>query len=282
MKSKSKLFRSNFKISHIILLNNYFLLKSKVREVCTDCKGSGLKKKIKKRQCDVCDNKRQTFFNFSPILIRVDCLDCQNSKSKDSFKCSCNKGITTNETEVEVELKGHCTDGMIVSIPHLGHINEIEGAPGNLNVRIEIDPIPPGYEIENDFDLRIKKEISPVQAVIGGEVSVETPNGVFQFRIPSHLNQFSEASVRYVGYGLLKPWSGVQNYGDLILDFSVRIPENLSFEQKKLYVMLDGIEKNESDLEKYVNQIFDNQNYSKTGVKSTGNRKQDLAALWGK
>lgn len=252
-----------------------------MRDICGDCKGDGFVKRTLKERCDVCQDQKQIFFDFSPIHIKVNCLDCHSVKSKNTQKCNCSNGIKSVETEVEIEFEGNCEDGMLISIPNLGHLNEVEGLPGSLNIRVEVEPIPAEYQNEA-YDLKTTRQITPYEVVLGGFVSIETTQGTQDFRIPENLNRFEEATVRYVGYGMRKPGNSRDEYGDLIVRYSTKIPEQLTLEKQKLYLKLYALENNVTDLEKYVDEYFEKNTFSKSGIKSSGDRKQDLAALWGK
>lgn len=252
-----------------------------MRDICGDCRGKGFVDKKGKERCDVCQDKQQIFFDFSPIHIKVNCLNCNSVNSKDTQKCNCSNGIKTVETEVEVEFNGNCEDGMVISIPHLGHLNEVDGLPGDLNIIVEIEPIPAEYQNEA-YDLKTTHQITPYETVLGGLTSIETIWGVQNFKIPENLNKFKNPTVRYIGYGMKKPDNSKDEYGDLIVRYSTKIPEQLTLEKQKLYLKLYAIENNETDLDKYVEEYFQNNTFSKSGIKSSGDRKQDLAALWGK
>lgn len=88
------------------------------------------------------------------------------------------------------------------------------------------------YKIEGN-NLIKKVEVYPWTAALGGEVKVQTPDGMVQIKVPTGIQTDQKIRIPKQGYGKTK---GTR--GDLYIMIKIINPRNLTHEQKKLYKKL--------------------------------------------
>ena len=102
------------------------------------------------------------------------------------------------------------------------------GAPGDLFLRVELEPHP-RFRVE-DGDLFVTLPVTPWEAALGGEAEVETLEGPVRVRIPP--GSSSGRRIRLRGKGLPKPGG---EPGDLYAEIRIVLPETLSERERELY-----------------------------------------------
>lgn len=105
------------------------------------------------------------------------------------------------------------------------------GPAGDLFLKIEIEP-DSRFRIEGS-DILTAVEITPPQAVLGGEADVETPTGAVRVRIPARSS--SGRKIRLRGRGLAQSGGGK---GDLLAEIRIVVPEQLTDRERELYEQL--------------------------------------------
>jgi len=108
----------------------------------------------------------------------------------------------------------------------------IGGAPaGDLYLVVEILPHPM-FHLE-DHDLYTTIPVTPWEAALGAEVKLATLEGAVHVKIPP--GSSSGRKIRLKGKGFPRTRSGP---GDLYAEISIRVPETLSAEEKRLFEQL--------------------------------------------
>jgi curved DNA-binding protein len=110
------------------------------------------------------------------------------------------------------------------------------GTPGDLYLKVKVKPHPL-FVIDGD-NLICDVNLSPAQAVIGGEASVNTLDGAVKIRIPPGTQ--AGRMLRLRGRGLPKLKS--QENGDLLVRAKIVIPANVTDAEKALYEQLVELE----------------------------------------
>ncbi|MDE3131818.1 MAG: J domain-containing protein, partial [Acidobacteriota bacterium] len=91
----------------------------------------------------------------------------------------------------------------------------------------------PRFQRRGDHDLDVDLPITPSQAALGDTVTIETPRGSAQIRVPA--GSSSGRRLRLRGRGL--PRRGGEN-GDLHAIVKIVVPKTLSDRERKLYEQL--------------------------------------------
>jgi len=102
---------------------------------------------------------------------------------------------------------------------------------GDLYLMVELLPHPT-FRLEG-HDLYTTVPITPWEAALGAEVTLPTLDGAVSFKIPP--GSSSGRKIRLKGKGFPNTKSGA---GDLYAEISVRVPEALSTEERKLFEQL--------------------------------------------
>jgi molecular chaperone DnaJ len=202
-------------------------LKYKRQESCGGCNGKG---GTDVKTCLTCNGSGQRIVTqntpFGQIRQQMTCPDCSGSGNQIRNKCGqCHgAGTTLKEQIVEVEIPFGVHSGMQLSMQGFGN-NVRDGIPGDLY--IIIDELREFYFKREANNLIVEKEISVIDAILGSQVQVKTPHG----DIPITIDPGTEhgRNIRVTGKGVPDMSIGL---GDLYITVKVKIPKNVSSEEK--------------------------------------------------
>ena len=138
-------------------------------------------------------------------------------------------GETLARREVRVRLPGGRYDGARVRLRGQG--NEAGGKRGDLFVRVRLAP-DARFRVRG-ADVETAARVMAWTAALGGEVSVDTPEGPLRVKVPAGTT--AGKTLRLAGRGLGKPGGG---RGDLLARVELDIPERLSDAQRRLFEQL--------------------------------------------
>ena len=137
---------------------------------------------------------------------------------------------------LEVKIPPGVRNGSKVRVS--GELNQGTGAPaGDLYLRVKIKPNQ-AFTIDGD-NLISECNLSPAQAAIGSEISVNTVEGQVRIRVPAGTQHGRLLRLR--GKGLPKLKGGVR--GDLLVRAKILVPATMSDEERSLYEQLARLEK---------------------------------------
>ena len=108
--------------------------------------------------------------------------------------------------------------------------------PGDLYLSVELLPHPT-FRLEGR-DLYTTVPVTPWEAALGAEVTLSTLERAVNVKIPA--GSSSGRKIRLKGKGFPDARSGA---GDLYAEISIRVPEVLSVEEKKLFEQLAQVSK---------------------------------------
>jgi curved DNA-binding protein len=132
---------------------------------------------------------------------------------------------------IEVEIPRGVRDGTVLRLAGQGEPGPNGGPPGDLYLRVRLRPHP-RYRVAGD-DLETDLSLWPWQAVLGGEVRVDTLDGPVTLTVPPGTQ--SGKRLRLRGRGL--PRAGGQR-GDLYAIVRVVIPERPTAAERTAYEAL--------------------------------------------
>ena len=202
-------------------------LKYKRQDSCNSCNGKG---GTDVRDCMPCSGtgRRVVVQNtpFGQIRQEHGCPDCGASGKKVANPCGVCRGEGTvpKEEIVNVDIPAGVSSGMMLSMQGYGnHVKD--GIPGDLQILVE--ELREFYFKREGNNLLVEKEVSVIDAIIGSQVKVKTPHG----DIPITIQPGTEhgRQLRVVGKGIPDVNLGL---GDLIVKVSLKIPKNVSQEEK--------------------------------------------------
>jgi molecular chaperone DnaJ len=202
-------------------------IKYKRQVSCNTCSGKG---GSDIRACIPCNGtgRRVVVQNtpFGQIRQETACPDCNSTGKQVHNKCVSCHGAGTNlkEEVVDVDIPAGVSAGMQLSMRGMGnHIKD--GTAGDL--QIVIDEIVEFYFKREQNNIIVDKEISVIDAIIGSNVKVKTPRGEISIAIEPGTRHGS--TIRISGKGVPDMNYGL---GDLFINISVKIPKNITLDEK--------------------------------------------------
>lgn len=186
---------------------------------CPTCRGLG----------HVSQRARKTGGFFS---VTTACPGCQGSGVDPAAMCPhCGgSGTQTRPRTIEVSIPPAVTDGTVLRLRGMGAPGRQGGPTGDLLIHVRIRPGGP-FEREG---LNLKREVTVdhLTAVLGGKADVPLLEGKAEMTIPPGTQPGQ--LFRLAGQGLS---DGVRR-GDLIVTVQVRIPRQLTDEERRLFEQL--------------------------------------------
>jgi molecular chaperone DnaJ len=202
-------------------------LKYKRQESCGSCNGKG---GTDVRDCLPCNGtgRRVVVQNtpFGQMRQETGCPDCNGSGKNVVNKCGqCHGAGTTPKDEiVDVDIPKGVSSNMMFTMQGYGNHTR-DGVPGDL--QIVIDEIKEPGILRDNNNLIIEKEVSVIDAIIGKNISVNSPHGDIPVTIEPGTEHGRQFRVRGKGFPDI-------NYGlgDLIVVVKLKIPKSISLDEK--------------------------------------------------
>ena len=146
-------------------------------------------------------------------------------------------GLIPEEDIIDVNIPAGASDGMQFVVSGKGNEGKGNGKSGDLYVKIK--EIPNTEFIRKGVDLITSKQITFIEAILGTNIDVEMPDGekvktvVSPGTVPGTILSFAQKGVPVLGYG---------GIGNFLVELNIKIPENLTDDQKKF---LEELKENE-------------------------------------
>lgn len=215
-----------------------FKVKKQVK--CNECSGSGCESGHHPELCSTCKGSGYVARNVRSIFGMVQqqspCPTCNGEGKVVKNKCrKCHgEGTVSGEEIVEINIPAGVAEGMVVNAPGKGHAAKRNGRDGDIQVLIE--EIPHEHFVRDDNDLIYNLLLTVSQATLGDVVEVPTIEGKARVTIKSGTQPGTRMRLR--GKGLPAVPGYGYGRGDIVINISVYIPENLSKEEKKAFETL--------------------------------------------
>jgi molecular chaperone DnaJ len=184
--------------------------------VCPTCAGAGRIQHVSQSvfgqfvragTCPTCDGRGQ--------VVQTPCEACDGA------------GRVLAERALEVEVPAGIHDGQRIRLRGEGHAGFEGAGPGDVFVLVRVGP---HDQLERDGDdLVAAVELTMVDAALGRQVAVTTPEGDVELDVPPGVQPGDVQVVR--GRGM--PSLGSGRRGDLRVRLAVRIPRRLTEEQRE-------------------------------------------------
>jgi molecular chaperone DnaJ len=208
---------------------------------CSSCKGSGAKDGAARTSCSYCNGtgqvrrEQRTFLgSFSQVTT---CGHCKGTGSMIKNPCpSCaGRGVEKAKKNIKIDIPAGVDSGTKLRVTKEGNYGEGGGPPGDLYVYIRVREH--RYFHRQGDDIFIELEIPATQAILGTEVEVPIIEGSAILRIGAGTQ--SETVFRLKGKGI--PHVRGYGKGDQYVKIKVKIPVNITSEEKKLISELSKI-----------------------------------------
>ncbi len=141
------------------------------------------------------------------------------------------KRLKIGTTEVEVRIPPGAKQGSKIRLRGKGNTHPYSGQRGDLYLVVNLTPHPV-FQLEGDT-LVCEVPITPDEAVLGGKITVPTPDGGVTMNLPAGLK--SGQVLRLRGKGWPSPQGG---RGDQLVRVVITPPKSLSPQEQRLYEQL--------------------------------------------
>ncbi len=197
-----------------------------ISDTCPDCQGIG----GSTQTCPACQGSGVSQTGRGIFNIGSPCPRCQGTGEEVTSRCNTCRGTgeVLRRRSIKVKIPAGISDGKKIRIAGEG-ARGTHGAPNGdliLTVRVAQDPF---FERRGD-DLHCEVPITFIEAVLGADIRVPTPDGQVTLKVPPGTR--SGQSLRLKGKGV--PHLGNQGSGDLYVKVNITAPKKLTREQRAL------------------------------------------------
>jgi molecular chaperone DnaJ len=192
---------------------------------CKVCKGTGAKAGTVPRVCPTCEGTGQGSRNLGSFAFSEPCKTCRGRGLVVDDPCpTCSgSGRAMSTRTIQARIPAGVGDGQRIKIPGKGASGERGGPPGDLYVRVRVDPHPHGTFGRSGSNLTITVPVTFPEAALGAEIKVPSHRGMpVSLRIPAGTP--SGRTFRVRGKGVRRK-DGTA--GDLLVTVAVQIPQEL-------------------------------------------------------
>ena len=173
------------------------------------------------------------------ILRSQTCPNCHGKKFINTAKCPKCGGFGTISTHktIPVQIPAGTTQDKIIVIKNEGNKGEFGGENGDLRLKINIEK----DELFRFDGLNVLSDIplSPTEAALGTTVQIKTIDGLVSMKIPPETS--SGQKFRLHAQGIFDKEKAQR--GDHIVTVFIKMPKNLSLQEKELYNKLAKLRK---------------------------------------
>lgn len=204
---------------------------------CSHCGGTGADGGAQPETCPQCHGTgytvrtRQSFLGV--MQTQEICDHCHGEGTVITRPCSyCHgEGTVQGEEIVEVKIPAGVANGMIINVPGKGNAGRHGGPSGDIQLIVEEEPHPDF--IRDEQDLIYNLLLTVPQATLGDAVEIPTIDGKARINIKPGTQPGTTLRLR--GKGLPAVSGYGYGVGDIIVNVSVYIPENLQADEKRIF-----------------------------------------------
>ena len=192
---------------------------------CKVCKGTGAKAGAVPRGCPTCEGTGQGSRNLGAFAFSEPCKTCRGRGLVVDDPCpECSgSGRAMSTRTIQARIPAGVADGQRIKIPGKGASGERGGPPGDLYVRVHVQPHPHGTFSRSGSNLTITVPVTFTEAALGAEIKVPSHGGMpVSLRIPAGTP--SGRTLRVRGKGVRRK---AGTTGDLLVTVNVQVPKDL-------------------------------------------------------
>jgi curved DNA-binding protein len=167
------------------------------------------------------------------------CAACEGRRFSDRGVCSACGGTGTKDEhkKLKVKIPAKSYPGTVLRLKGLGGKGVNDGPNGDLYLHIQAKPHAK-WRVVDQVHLEGDLLIHPEQAVLGDQVSMQTPEGMVQVTIQPGIRSAQKLRLKNRGF---KGQNGT--LGDLYIKVYIDIPRNQSPEEIELYKQISALRK---------------------------------------
>lgn len=199
-------------------------------DICEKCEGTGSNSPQGKTTCSTCNGYGQVRYSQGFVTIARTCPNCSGTGQvlRDPCKSCSGAGRVERKVSLNVKIPPGVDTGNRLKLKAEGEAGMRGGLSGDLYVLIEVQEH--AVFMRKGFDLYCEKEVSVLQASLGDEIRVPTPDGEESMKILEGTQPGTVLTMR--GKGV--PYINSYGRGDLHVAIKVKIPTNLSSQERKM------------------------------------------------
>ncbi len=196
---------------------------------CRACRGRGVVQAMASG-CPACAGTGRIRSSRGHMVFARPCEQCRGSGEQTSVACrACGaQGVEVRGETVTVEVPPGVDDGAELRVAGRGHAGRRGGEPGDLFVRVRVDPHP--LFRRDGRDLHLVLPVAVHEAALGARIDVPTLEGPVPLRVPPGTP--SGQRLRLRGRGLPSPRHGGR--GDLLVEVRLVLPSLIDERSKEL------------------------------------------------
>ncbi len=157
---------------------------------------------------------------------------------EEAFKGTSRMLTIDGNEKMEIKFRPGIKDGHIMKISGKGQQGQGGGQRGDLKIKVKVKSHP-RVERKGD-DLYVEAVIDLFKAILGGTVNLNTFSGKMQLKIPPETQPGK--TFKMSGQGMPN-YNNPNKRGDLYVKIQIKIPENLSKEEKDMFQKLSEMRK---------------------------------------
>ncbi len=138
-----------------------------------------------------------------------------------------------NGKKVRITVPAGVADGQRIKLKGHGGPGHNGGPSGDLFITFAIAP--DSQFVRNGDNLKTEQTIDLYSAVLGGEVNIKTLDGEVKLKVKAGTQNGTTVRLKGKGFPVYKKENA---YGDLLVTFQVQLPQQLTEEQRELFVQL--------------------------------------------
>lgn len=217
-------------------------IKVKKAVSCSHCSGTGAEHGSSYTNCSTCNGSGRVTRVQRTILGNIQtqaaCPSCNGEGKIITHKCShcAGEGVRLEEDVMTINIPAGVQDGMQLSMRGGGNAARRGGVSGDLLILVEEEAHPELIRDENDLIYNLL--LSFPMAAMGASVEIPTIDGKAKMKIEAGTQPGRVLRLR--GKGL--PSVNGYGTGDLLVNISVYVPENLNSEERKSLERLEESE----------------------------------------
>ncbi len=144
--------------------------------------------------------------------------------------------LTINKKNIRITIPAGVENGQTIKIKNHGGSGTQGGPNGDLYITFVIENKTPFRR--NKSDLYLHVDIDLYTAVLGGEIMIETLDGKVKINVKPETQNGTKIKLKGKGFPVYKKEG---QFGDLFVTYTIKIPKNLSEQQKELFRTLSKL-----------------------------------------
>jgi len=144
--------------------------------------------------------------------------------------------ISVNDQKIRITIPAGIENGQTIKISGHGSSGTNGGPNGDLYIRFSVANHSIFKRLGNNLYATVDLDL--YTAVLGGEFILDTLNGQVKLKVKPETQNGSKVKLKGKGFPVYKMEG---QFGDLFVTFSIKIPTNLTDEQKELFTQLSKL-----------------------------------------